>query len=158
MGSSVKLVVFLTATLASLSAQAADIAACSDPSGMGYFPEMGIVKKADSGWADEKISGGITKLTKVAEGEYDILFVDMRKDIISARGDGGAVIPLNRGEKSFSVLVVYPGKTAEVYTFLENASGGLEYLHTLSRAGDGVLIAKASVMQGTCSYIAFDQL
>ena len=59
MESSVKLVVFLAAALASLSAQAADIAACSDPSGKGYFPETGIVKKADSGWADEKISGGI---------------------------------------------------------------------------------------------------
>jgi len=158
MESSVKLVVFLIAAIASLSTHAADIAACSDPSGKGYYPETGIVRKAESGWADEKITGGITKLTKVAEGEYDILFVDARKDIISARGDGGTVIPLNRGEKSFSVLVVYPGKTAEIYTFLENASGGLEYLHTLSRAGDGVLITKASVMQGRCSYIAFDQL
>lgn len=153
-----KLVLILAAGFASLSAQAADIAACSDPSGKGYFPETGIVKKADSGWTDEKISGGITKLTKVSENEYDILFVDIRKDIISARADGGTVIPLSRGVKSFSVLVVYPGKTAEVYTFLENASGGLEYLYTLSRAGDGVLITKASVMQGTCSYIAFDQL
>lgn len=153
-----KLAVVILAAFASLSAQAADIAACSDPSGKGYFPETGIVKKADSGWADEKISGGITKLTKVGENEYDILFVDIRKDIISARADGGTVIPLSRGEKSISVLVVYPGKTAEVYTFLENASGGLEYLYTLSRSGDGVLITKASVMQGTCSYIAFDQL
>lgn len=153
-----KLAVVLSAAFASLSAQAADIAACSDPSGKGYFPETGIVKKADSGWADEKISGGITKLTKVGENQYDILFVDIRKDIISARADGGTVIPLSRGEKSISVLVVYPGKTAEVYTFLENDSGGLEYLYTLSRAGDGVLITKASVMQGTCSYIAFDQL
>ncbi|WP_246022999.1 hypothetical protein [Cognatilysobacter terrigena] len=153
-----KLVAFLAAAFVSLTVHAGDIAACSDPSGKGYFPETGIVKKADSGWQDEKITGGITKLPKIAEGEYDILFVDTRKDIISARGDGGTVIPLNRGEKSFSVLVVYPGKTAEVYTFLENASGGLEYLHTLSRAGDGVLITKASVMQGKCSYIAFDQL
>lgn len=153
-----KLVVILTAVFASLSAQAADIASCSDPSGKGYFPETGIVKKADSGWADEKISGGITKLTKVGEHEYDILFVDIRKDIISARGDGATVIPLSRGEKSFSVLVVYPGKTAEAYTFLKNASGELEYLYTLNRAGDGALITKASVMQGTCSYIAFDQL
>lgn len=153
-----KLVALLVAAFASLPALGADIASCSNPSGKGYFPEMGIVKKPDSGWVDEKISGGITKLTKLADNEYDILFVDIRKDIISARSDGGTVIPLSRGEKSFAVLVVYPGRTAEVYTFLENASGQLEYLYTLSRAGDGVLITKASVMQGSCSYIAFDQL
>ncbi len=153
-----KLVLGVTALLISFPAQSADIAACSEPSGKGYYPETGIVKKKDSGWEEEKITGGITKLTKIGENEYDILFVDVRNDIISARGDGGTVIPLNRGEKSFSVLVVYPGKTAEVYTFLENGSGELEYLHNLSRAGDQVLITKASVMRGTCSYINFDAL
>jgi hypothetical protein len=158
MESLVKLSVILFALVVSFSANAADIAACSDPSGKGYFPETGLVKKSDSGWADEKITGGITKLTKIGENEYDILFVDVRKDIISARGDGGTVILLNRGENVFSVLVVYPGKTAEVYTFLKNASGGLEYLHTLSRAGDQVLITKATVMQGRCSYINFEEL
>ncbi|KRG54293.1 hypothetical protein ABB25_13785 [Stenotrophomonas koreensis] len=154
----VRLLVFLFAAFASLSAHATDIASCSEPSGKGYYPETGVIKKADSGWEDEKISSGITKLTKNSGGEYDILFVDIRREIISARADGGTVIPLSRGAKSFSVLVVYPGKTAEVYTFLENTSGGLEYLHTLSRAGDEVFITKASVMQGVCSYIHFDQL
>jgi hypothetical protein len=56
------------------------------------------------------------------------------------------------------MLVVYPGTTAEVYTFLKDNSGKLEYVHTLSRAGDGVLITKASVMRGNCSYINFDAL
>lgn len=153
-----KLVAILIVFFISSTARATDIAACSDPSGKGYFPETGIVKKKDSGWADEKITGGITKLTKLGENEFDLLFVDVRSEIISARGDGGTVIPLNRGEKSFSILVVYPGKTAEVYTFLETESGELEYLHTLSRAGDQVLITKASVMRGTCSYIKFEEL
>ena len=153
-----KFATVVIASLASFSANATDIAACSGPSGTGYFPETGLVAKKDSGWSEEKITGGITKLTKLAENEYDIMFVDVRKDIISARQDGGTVIPLNRGENAFSVLVVYPGMTAEVYTFLKNASGGYEYLHTLSRAGDAVLITKATVMRGGCSYINFDAL
>lgn len=153
-----KLAPALFALLFSTTAYAEDIAACSDPTGKGYFPEIGIVTKEDSGWEDEKITGGITKLTKLGENQYDILFVDTRKDIISARDDGGAVIPLNRGENAFSVLIVYPGKTAEVYTFLKNTSGDLEYLHTLSRAGNQVLIAKATVMRGICSYINFEAL
>lgn len=153
-----KLAVALLALLVNTSAHAEDIAACSDPVGKGYFPEIGLVTKKDSGWEDEKITGGVTKLTKLGENEYDILFVDIRKDIISARDDGGKVIPLNRGKDVFSVLVVYPGKTAEVYTFLKSTSGDLEYLYTLSRAGDQVLITKATVMRGTCSYINFEAL
>ncbi len=94
----------------------------------------------------------------VGDNKYDILFVDTRNQIISSLADGAAVIPLNKGQNAFSVLVVYPGKTAEVYTFLKNTSGGLEYLHTLSRAGDGVMITKASVMRGECSYIHFESL
>lgn len=153
-----KIVVALVALLSGNGALAADIAACSDPAGKGYFPETGLITKENSGWEDEKITGGIIKLTKLGENEYDILFVDIRKDIISARNDGGTIIPLNRGENAFSVLVVYPGKTAEVYTFLKNTSGDLEFLQTTSRAGDQVLITKATVMRGGCSYINFEAL
>ena len=153
-----KFVLIFTTLILSSGARAADIASCSNPSGQGYFPEIGIVDKEASGWSDEKITSGMTKLAKIGEDEYDILFVDVRNEIISARDDGGRVLLLNQGENAFSFLVIYPGTTAEVYTFLKNKSGGLEYLHTLSRAGDGVLITKASVMRGDCRYINFDAL
>jgi len=153
-----KRAIFLVLVLLSLSVNAADIASCSNPSGKGYYPEIGVVTAKDSGWEDEKITGGITKLTKLDDGEYDILFVDTRKEIISARQDGGLVMLLNRGEGVASVLVIYPGKTAEVYTFLKTISGKFEYIQTLSRAGDGVLITKASVMRGDCDYINFGSL
>jgi hypothetical protein len=153
-----RVVILFAALLCSADSFAADIASCSNPSGKGYFPEIGLVGKKDSGWSDEKITGGITKVVKLGENEYDILFVDARKDIVSARQDGGRVLLLNQGKNAFSMLVVYPGTTAEVYTFLKNTSGGLEYVHTLSRAGDGVLITKASVMRGDCTYINFDAL
>jgi hypothetical protein len=84
--------------------------------------------------------------------------VDARKDIVSAQEDGGRVALLTKGENAFSVVVIYPGTTAEVYTFLKNNSGELEYFHTLSRSGDGVLITKASVMRGRCGYINFDAI
>jgi hypothetical protein len=153
-----KRVAFLVLAVLSLPSCATDIASCSNASGKGYFPETGIVTAKDSGWHDEKITGGITKLSKRSNNEYDILFVDIRKEIISARQDGGQVVLLNRGENVVSVLVVYPGKTAEVYTFLKTNSGKLEYIYTLSRAGDGVLITKASVMRGDCDYINFGAL
>ena len=153
-----RLAVFALTLAASATALATDIASCGDPEGHAYFPEHGLVGKKDSGWSIDKITGGITKLVKLSEGEYDILFVDATRDIISSKGDGATIIPLNNGEKVFSVLVVYPGKTAEIYTFLQDGSGNLEFIQTTSRAGDGVLITKASVMRGTCSYINFGAL
>lgn len=153
---SVKLSTTLLLALLCSSVQAADIASCSNPRGQGYFPEIGIVSEKDSGWSEDYITGGITKLVRLDDGKYDILFVDARKDIISARGDGGHVMVLNQAENVVSILVVYPGKTAEIYTFLSTTSGKLEYIHTLSRAGDGVPITKASVMRGDCDYINFD--
>lgn len=144
--------------LASIQACAIEVASCSNPTGFAYYAEAGLVSAKDSGWSNEKITGGITKLSKDEKGEYDILFVDTRKQIISAREEGAHVLPLNRAQSAVSMLVVYPGKTAEVYTFLQNNSGRLEYLHTLSRAGDGVSITKSSVMQGPCDYINFSAL
>ena len=153
-----RLAAFIILTFLSFAATAQNIASCSNPSGKGYYPELGIVSKEDSGWEDEKITDGITKLVKTGEDQYDLLFVDVRKEIISATQDGGTVLMLNKGENVVSFLIVYPGKTAETYTFLKSKSGKLEYINTLSRAGDGVLIAKSSVMRGECDYINFENL
>ncbi|MEB1548863.1 hypothetical protein VDQ94_08115 [Xanthomonas campestris pv. campestris] len=136
---------------------AAEIASCSNPAGKGYYAETGIITAKDSGWNDERITGGLTKLSRQGD-EYDLIYVDVRQEIVSAREEGAQVMLLSRGISSASVLVVYPGKTAEVYTFLKTLSGKLEYIHTLSRAGDEVLITKASVMRGDCRYINFDAI
>jgi hypothetical protein len=45
--------------------------------------------------------------------------VDSSKQIISAKNDGGSVLMLNHGESVVSFVVLYPAKTAEVYTFLK---------------------------------------
>ncbi len=153
-----KLVLFLSLFVCGISANAVDIASCSNPMGIGYFSELGLVGKEDSGWTEEKITGGITKLTKTEAGEYDIVFVDTRKEIISARVDGGRVALLSFGENAFTIVVLYPGKTAETYMFLKRKSGALEYIHTLARSGTGVLFTKASLMRGDCNFINFGAL
>ena len=144
--------------VANFNLLAADIAHCSNPSGTAYFPETGIVSAKSSGWSEDKITFGITKFSKLDDNEYDILFIDARKEIISARQDVGRVLLLSRGKSVVSILVVYPGKTAEVYTFLKTNAGKLEYIHTQSRAGDSAAITKASVMRGDCAYINFEAL
>jgi hypothetical protein len=153
-----KILLFTLFLLIGNSVFAKDIASCSNPTGKVYYPELGLVNKKNSGWDDDKISNGITKLVKLDNGEYDILFVDSSKQIISSKNDGGSVLMLNYGENVVSFVVLYPKKTAEVYTFLKNNSEELEYIHVLSRAGDAVLLPKASLMVGKCDYIKFDDL
>lgn len=162
--SSIKLIiveVFLYLLLFPLITSAAYpqvIASCSNPKGKSYFPELGQVSKNMSGWVDDGITGGITTVKKIAKDEYDIVFYDVTKTIISSIEDGGNILLLNKGKNVFSLLIVYPGKTAEIYTFLKNKSNKLEYIQITSRAGDGVTIAKSSMLRGECEFIDFNSL
>lgn len=153
-----KLILFIALSLISTSSFAVEIASCYNPSGKAYYPELGLVTKKDSGWSDDKITGGIIKLSKIGEDKYDIVFVDATKKIISAIEDGGKVLMLSRGKNSVTFMVIYPGQTAEVYTFLKNSSGKFEYIHMTSRSGDTVIITKASLMRGDCDNINFGKL
>jgi hypothetical protein len=154
-----KLFLFLICFTFSSISFAVDIASCSNPIGKAYYPEIGLVTKEKSGWEqNEKITNGIVKLSKTAKEEYDILFVDSTKQITSSVEDGGSVLMLNRGKNVVSFMVIYPGTAAEIFTFLKNSSGGLEYIHVTSRAGDAVMITKASIMRGDCAFIEFSKV
>lgn len=144
--------ILLFGLLVSCNCFAEDIAQCSNPSGKGYFPYLGKVAKKSAGWDDEKITGGIVTLSKIGVDEYDIRFVDSTKRIISSKEDGGKVILLYRGEQEVSVLVVYR-QTVEAYNFYVDKAGKAEYTNVISRAGDGVMISKASVMRGDCQFV-----
>ena len=149
------LAILVVGLLVTTGASAEDIAQCSNPSGKGYFPYLGMVQKKSSGWDDEKITGGITTLTKIGKDEYDILFVDSTKRIISSKQDGGKVILLFRGEREISILVVYR-QVVEAYNFYVDNSGKAEYTSVTSRAGDGVMISKATAMRGDCQFVKLD--
>ena len=142
----------------SVQAIAKDIASCSNPKGTAYYAERGVVGPENSGWQDDFVSGGITKVSMQGDGEFDLLYVDARKEITSSREGGGHVVLLHHGKSSFALMVVYPGTTAEVYTFISSSSGKLEYLHTLSRDGGEQRVTKVSVMRGDCTYIDFEAL
>jgi hypothetical protein len=142
----------------STSAFATDIATCSNPSGKTYFPYLGNITKNKSGWYDDEIKGGITQVTVDDKGLYDVLFVDATKKIISSRKDGGEVLLYAIGRTSFGLVVIYPQKTVETYSFVKNNDGALEYFQTTVRAGDSVHLVKGSLLRGTCSFINFNGL
>jgi hypothetical protein len=141
----------------SSSVGAVEIASCSNPSGTVYFPELGLINKKDSGWQSDKITGGITKLSKLGNTDFDIIYVDSTKRITSYKESGATVLLLSQGKNNISILVVYPGVLAEIYSFIKNNSGKLEYTHVASRGGD-TLIPKSSIMRGDCQALNFDLL
>ena len=141
--------------LLSTTSHAANVAQCSNPVGQAYYPYLGLMEKKTSGWTDDKITGGITTLRKIGKNQYDLLFVDSFKQIISTIQDGGKVYLYSKGTNNVSFLVLYPGKTVEVFTFLVNNDGKAEYTYVSSRAGDGVLFPKATVMRGDCQFVKF---
>jgi len=142
--------------LLSYNVGAVEIASCSNPKGTVYFPELGVVTKKDSGWKSDKISGGITKLSKIGKDDFDILYFDSTNRITSSKESGATILPLSKGKNNISILVIYPGAVAEVYSFIKNNSGTLEYTHVANKGGDAVLIPKSSLMRGECQVINFD--
>ncbi len=138
------------------SACAEAVAVCSDPVGQAYYHRTPLVSKKDSGFQQDKITGGLTTLQQLENGEYDILIVDTRKQVISFRQDGGNILLLRRGKNDATFLVIFPGMTIELYTFYTDADGIKRFDMLQSKGGDGMPIHKSSVMTGVCSEMNLD--
>jgi hypothetical protein len=61
------------------------IATCSEPEGYAHYHHSGLVPKRESGFQKDRISGGLTTLQQLENGELDVLIVDTRKQVISYR-------------------------------------------------------------------------
>lgn len=131
------------------------ITSCQNPKGTGFYHHHGQISSPESGWKEEKITGGITTLNKMADGKYDILIVDARKSVLSFRQDGGEIILLRKGANDATFLHMYPGMVIELYTFWKDAKGKFRFDMLQSKGGDGLQIHKSTVMIGECSAIDF---
>jgi hypothetical protein len=151
-----KKVFFFLVFLGSSLTQAQSITSCHNPEGYAYFHHSGKVPKASSGFTKDKITGGMVTLQKVGEKQFDILFVDADKQIISAIGDGGNVMLLRKGKKDATFVHYFSGMVVEIYTFWIDAEGNAKYDLVQSKGGDLMPIHKSSVMVGTCSQIKFE--
>lgn len=129
------------------------IASCSDPKGYAQYHFHSAVPKKQSGLQKDAISGGLTTLRRLDNGEYDILIVDARSQVISFRQDGGKIMLLRRGASDATFLVVFPGMAIELYTFYVDADGGKRFDILQSKGGDGMPVHKSALMSGLCSEI-----
>ena len=128
------------------------IASCNNASGYSNYHHAGILGKKQSGWTEDKIIGGIFTVIKNNETEYDILFTDASKTIISSKEDGGDVMPIRAGDSDVTFVVIYPGKTMELWTFYIEKDGRGRFDLLQSKGGD-LLQHKSTVMSGNCSFI-----
>ena len=133
------------------------VATCSNPKGYAHYHYRPPVPKKKSGFQKDAITGGVTTLQRLENGEYDILIVDARKQTISYRKEGGKVMLLRRGASDATFLAVFPETTIELYTFYTDADGVKRFDLMQSRGGDGMPIHKSSVMTGPCSQIDLEK-
>jgi len=150
-----KKVFFLLVFLGSSLIQAQSITSCQNPEGYAFYHYSGQVSKTNSGFTKDKITGGMVTLPKVGEKQYDILFVDANKQIISAVGDGGKVLLLRSSKNDATFMHSYPGKVIELYTFWIDSDGLPKYDLIQSKGGSSSPIHKASILVGTCGPINF---
>ena len=103
----------------------------------------------DQCWVKDGISVGRITLT-AEQDKFDFLYVDASGAIVSATSDGGTVTRIGQTDKAISVVVSYPGKTIETWTFI-NSSDGPEALWSSNKYGTA--IPKIAAFRAPCSLL-----
>jgi hypothetical protein len=135
-----------------------EIATCRTPTGKAYYQFAGLATKENSGWVDDKISGGVFTLTKIGssvEDAVDLLYVDTNNKPISTVQSGGIVRLLNLDSVNITVLVHYPKTVTEIYSFFREKSGRYKFSMMQNKAGVDIPFPKSSLMVGDCESIKF---
>lgn len=140
-----KIVFFLCLLVLSQNAVANTIITCGPNAGHAfYFPGI-IVKAKDAGWHKDGTKDGKTALT-VNGKQIDVLFADATGNLNSAISTGGQVVVLGESGPWVTVLVNYPKKTVELYTFnLQSKT----YAMSSHKYGESP-IQKAATFTGKC--------
>ncbi len=149
------------ATLAGQGTASADtIASCSgDSQGKAYYVHGGIVPKSKSGFVDDGTTGNKISLTLNKEQEWDILWVDARQEIYSAKDSGGAVAFVGMGSTGFSVSAVYDtadGLVTSIYSVSLNGSDQWELGLMQTKQTD--LITKVGFEMLKCQSVDLDTM
>ena len=152
-----KIFFFLIAFYSTLTF-AQTITNCRNPAGYAYYNHSGVISKKESGFKNDKITGGITSFVKLQDDKFDITIVDTRKQIISFTQDGGIVALLRSGKNDATFLHYYPGMVIELYSIWVESDGKTKFSMIQSKGGDNMPIHKSSVLVGDCDPINFDLL
>ena len=124
-----------------------------------YMHHAGLIlDKKITGWQEDSIKDGIFTLKKLDDGEYDILILDARKELISFRQDGASITLLRKGAKDATFLFYAPGAAMSLFSFWEDYEGNYKMDRLSSKGGDRLPIHSSSLMIGDCKPINFSLL
>ena len=141
--------------VASAAVNSQEIATCRNPAGRAFYHLDGAVGKSDSGWTDDKISGGVFTLVRNGK-DIDLLYVDIRKKPISSTQDGAIVRILRNSLTTITVLVYYPdGASTEIYSFFKELDGSHRFTLLQNNTGGAAMYPKSSLLVGSCEPINF---
>ena len=126
---------------------------CHSPKGRAYYPNLGVVPANKAGWQDDAITGGLYTLTR-QDKDFDLLYSDATKRVVSSKGAGANVIPLRIGTNNFTIFVYYNNDTIELYSFMKENNGNLS-LHVIQSKGGEAFVQKSSIMIAKCDFIDF---
>lgn len=143
----------LTVLSAPAGTHAQAVATCANLKGYAHYHYAGVVPKNKSGFTDDAITGGITTLQRLADGTYDVLVLDTRRELMSMKHDGGSVVLLRRGSSDATFLVAFPSGSIDLYSFYKDGDGLARFDLLSSKGGDRMPIHKSSVMTGICQHL-----
>ena len=134
---------------------AADLATCGVSEGYAYYPKIGMAASdpAAGRWSEDRISDGRFTLTLAGDDTLDLLVLDALGGIFSARAAGGLVRLAGKTDETLTVVVLYPERSIETYTFVRDKEGKAEAIWTVNRFGSAV--PKAAAFRASCSFLSF---
>lgn len=132
------------------------LATCTPEIGHAYYTNMGIVDSVNSGW---KVlpSNGTVSLTKLSEGNFDILFIDATNEIRSSTEEGATVKLLRSTDDEMAFIVSNSENMGiTIYDFMHDKQG--QYIITIltNKGGVNVPFYMSSVESGKCSFLKFN--
>ena len=126
------------------AAMAQEITSCSSPEGKQF-------RHHGREWFDDKLTNGVFTFKRTADG-FDMLYVDVKKRIISSREDGAQVFLLRRYDKDATFLVGYPNQSIAIYTIWEHTDG-TAWMDFFKSVGGIELGHKSALLIGPCKSI-----
>jgi hypothetical protein len=144
----------MLSTLMTGAAVSKDIAICGESEGYSYFPNAGLLAlsspKYAGKWIEDAISPGRFTLSTGVGDKLDLFFTDASGAVGSATSNGAQVIRLGQTKEALAVIVIYPGKIVETYTFVQSREGA-EAIWSSNKYGAPIL--KISAFRTPCSLL-----
>lgn len=145
---------YIAAVMCSLmvceTSAAQDLMVCGESDGHVYYPQRGLAaSRKGTGWTQDRIGGGRLTLSKQGD-DVDILYADATGRVKSSRSDGAMVMEVQGGNRSATILVVYPSGIVESYLFYQTANGVAEVVWTQLKSGSETLVEKGGVFRALC--------